>query len=63
MKDSPIGRPRTAPEPMETVLVKLPRSIADTVRRRASAEDRAMSAYLRRMIIARIEHEQLETVR
>jgi hypothetical protein len=43
VKDSPVGRPRSGAEPLELDVVKLPRSIADSVRRRAHEEDRAVS--------------------
>jgi hypothetical protein len=59
MKDSPIGRPSTGSnyEPMKPVMVKLPRSVVDAVERRAHAEDRAVSAYLRRMITGIVQRE------
>jgi hypothetical protein len=61
LKDTPVGRPRSGAEPLELVVVKLPRSIADSVRRRANEEDRAVSAYLRRMIVGVVEREDEQT--
>jgi hypothetical protein len=61
MEKRQVGRPRAA-EPMESVNVKLPRSVAETLTRRALAEDRPRSAYLRRLILRVVRAEDGEAV-
>ena len=55
MMSTPPGRPRLAPEPTDVVTFKMPRSLADYIKKAAKANGQSKSQFIREAVLEKAQ--------